>query len=363
MQPDPLIQAPDNLQSYDRFAFCLSSPMACTDPSGYSWLSKTWKKIWNNKIARTLIIVTAAYFAGSWALEQYATNAAATSGFQAASSAAAAGETAQTTFLAFEHAYASGYAAASSSVAGGAIAGAASGFAGSFVGSNGDLEAGLKGAINGAVSGGINNYYGADYRVSRIAANSVAGGMGAVLRGDSFSSGFRSSAIISSLAYLNAQMREEMIAQSRRDPLNDGTGFSRGMNGDGFKLAGGRWFDGAKLENCSILGCWQNGPGSVFSHAYEKGGFIDMVTESFAGPHDKANSYWWYINSPSQVLEGLGMIGDALPSDYYTKWQNIFLEASTNYTTSLIFAAPFAAGAIVDQSWMTTNFLGTRRRK
>jgi hypothetical protein len=186
--------------------------------------------------------------------------------------------------------------------------------------------------------------------------------MGAVLRGDSFSSGFRSSAIISSLAYLNVQMREEMIAQSRIDSQNDGTGYSRGMNGDGFKLAGGRWFDGANPEKCSILGCWQSGTGSVFGRTYASGGFIDMVTESFAGPHDKANSFWWYVNTPQQVLNNLGMIGDALPAKYYSPFVTNLLEYTTNYTTSLMFALPFASSAVLEQSWVAPNPYTHRRR-
>jgi RHS repeat-associated protein len=34
LQTDPYIQAPDNLQNYDRFAYCFNSPTVCTDPSG-----------------------------------------------------------------------------------------------------------------------------------------------------------------------------------------------------------------------------------------------------------------------------------------------------------------------------------------
>jgi RHS repeat-associated protein len=33
MQPDPMIQAPGNLQSYNRYSYCMNSPMICTDPS------------------------------------------------------------------------------------------------------------------------------------------------------------------------------------------------------------------------------------------------------------------------------------------------------------------------------------------
>jgi RHS repeat-associated protein len=35
MQPDPFVQNPDNLQSYERYTYCNNTPLTCTDPSGY----------------------------------------------------------------------------------------------------------------------------------------------------------------------------------------------------------------------------------------------------------------------------------------------------------------------------------------
>ena len=134
------------------------------------------------------------------------------------------------------------------------------------------------------------------------------------------------------------------------------------MFGDGFKLAGGRWFDGAVTTDFSPLACWHNGWGSVLGRSYASGGFIDMVTESFAGPHDKANSYLWYVNIPQQVLQGLGMIGDALPADYYSPQLTRLLEYTINYTTSLAFATPFAASTILELSWATQSSTVRRRR-
>jgi RHS repeat-associated protein len=39
MQPDPLIQQPNNLQNYNRYTYCINGPMGCTDPSGLSFIS------------------------------------------------------------------------------------------------------------------------------------------------------------------------------------------------------------------------------------------------------------------------------------------------------------------------------------
>jgi RHS repeat-associated protein len=42
---DPVVQAPENLQSHNRYSYCVNNPLSLTDPSGYSWLSKAFKKI------------------------------------------------------------------------------------------------------------------------------------------------------------------------------------------------------------------------------------------------------------------------------------------------------------------------------
>ncbi len=40
LQPDPLIQSPNNLQNYNRYGYCYNGPLNCSDPTGYFSLRK-----------------------------------------------------------------------------------------------------------------------------------------------------------------------------------------------------------------------------------------------------------------------------------------------------------------------------------
>ena len=44
MQADPFVQAPGNLQNYNRYSYVLNNPMSYTDPSGY-FFKKLFKGI------------------------------------------------------------------------------------------------------------------------------------------------------------------------------------------------------------------------------------------------------------------------------------------------------------------------------
>jgi RHS repeat-associated protein len=345
LQADPIIQSPYDLQNYNRYSYVMNNPVSMTDPSGYSarsfnrfmtrftalhgdfahsYIDRRWgMRAYNDPYVRTAAALVAAYF----------TYGAASSYFTGAAMAGGSSTTFATVAVSSE---AGGVIGASLTGAGTAVASAAAGFAAGGI-QGGNLNSALSGAVSGAISGGISGYFGSSYPVERIAANAVAGGVSSSIRGGKFSEGLKFALSTSLLAYANVQMRNEMIEQSKLDARNDGTGLSRGMFGDLFKLAGGRWnpFEKDGVVQCSPLGCLQSGPGSVASMGYSKGGFIDLVTEAFAGPHDKANSRWFYDSN--------GLIKDLTGTNVFA------LDMATNYTTSLIFATPFALGAIAEQ--------------
>ncbi len=62
LQADPLIQAPKNSQSYNRYAYVINNPLSLTDPSGFSFFSKLWKKV--RPFIGVIVAVVGAYLCG-----------------------------------------------------------------------------------------------------------------------------------------------------------------------------------------------------------------------------------------------------------------------------------------------------------
>ena len=147
MQADPTIQAPLDLQNFSRYSYVMNNPLSMTDPSGFNWLSKTWKKAWKNDVFKTVVFVVAVVYTGGAAYAAFATSAAMTA---AATTAAMWG-------------------------AGiGAVIGGYSGY------QAGGVSGMLKGALAGAVVGGVTGAAGvyASWGASSVVSGAIQGGLG-----------------------------------------------------------------------------------------------------------------------------------------------------------------------------------------
>ena len=72
MQADPFIQAPGNLQSFNRYSYVLNNPMSYTDPSGYFFkkLGKLIKDNWRTLASIAVGYVTFGLGTGIWSLAE-----------------------------------------------------------------------------------------------------------------------------------------------------------------------------------------------------------------------------------------------------------------------------------------------------
>ena len=172
LSADPIIQAPSNLQSLNRYSYVINNPLSYTDPSGYGWLSKKWKQI--KKPLITIVIVVAAVYTGGLAAAAFAPTTACYAGLtmgQIVAAGAASGAV---------------MSAGMTAQAGGNL--------------NDVLEAGFKGGVTGAISGAmfgtVSQVYGNSWSMGRVTGNAVAGGASSSMSGGSFKDGAKMSAIL-----------------------------------------------------------------------------------------------------------------------------------------------------------------------
>jgi RHS repeat-associated protein len=193
MTPDPFIQAPGNLQSYNRYSYGFNNPLSGIDPSGYGFFSDLFDAVFDvgdallDNPVKAIATIAVAYFTGYWIGE----------GLAAAGSEWAVSS--WTTTYSAGQAVATGY---TLTTAGAIATSAGVGFATNFIGSGGDLGAALKGALVGGISAGVGigmtDALGDWGSAGNLVRNAVVGGTTAVIGGGKFANG----AVTAAFSYL-----------------------------------------------------------------------------------------------------------------------------------------------------------------
>lgn len=180
LQPDPMIQAPNNPQSWNAYTYVFNNPFAYTDPTG----------MWGVKEQNTLRMV-AAIVISVW------------TGFTA-------------TGLLVQ----GGMASAAFGVA------MAGGFAAGLIASNGSIRSGLFGAFGAALTMGVGQLHLGPY--ANAAAQAVSGGIMESLQGGSFGNGFVSAGVLTvavpSIATIGNDVVRTVVGAIVGGTLSEATG-------------------------------------------------------------------------------------------------------------------------------------------
>ena len=74
LSADSIIPAMYDTQGFNRYSYVKNNPLKYTDPSGHSWLSKTWKKAtkWLKNNWKSIVTVGLSILVGSWVIGAFA---------------------------------------------------------------------------------------------------------------------------------------------------------------------------------------------------------------------------------------------------------------------------------------------------
>jgi len=320
LSADPLIQSPYNLQSHNRYSYVMNNPLGYIDPSGYSWLSKTWKKIWKSPVGRIAITVAVAWVTGYYDGGIFAN----------------AGWGATTTAIANT---------------------AAAGFASGYVGSGWDFRAGLQGSFTALLFYGAGSFAGyqgwGEGSFGRAAAHAVAGCVGAAAGGGRCGNGALAAGFAEGIGgHLQFKSVEaNLVARTV-------------IGGTASVLGGGKFANGAVtaafgylFNRCAHNGCWT----TQEERAYlDRGDFRGYYTEACRGGDLNACRFYGIATGeepgPSAVLrKALLASGYSFAETSKLVQSTIPLNLANDYANLLPqreAAAAFpSAGAIRDYHW------------
>jgi RHS repeat-associated protein len=216
MSADPFIQSPDDLQSYNRYAYVMNNPLAYTDPSGYfnlgSAFAGAWRSAWRSPLVQAVVTVVIGIYAGPGAAAAY-TGARTTYETGSLAQGAKAAAISYGTAVAFDAIGDMKLGAGSpSNIAAHAAVGCASSIASGGSCRSGALSAGFAEFATPFISGSL---------AARVTQAAMVGGVGSVLGGGKFENG----AITAAFGYLfnNERHPAEQMAEMTiaGDPYNN----------------------------------------------------------------------------------------------------------------------------------------------
>jgi len=285
LQADPLIQAPYNAQSHNRYAYVCDNPLSFTDPSGFSAWTRfrdSWLKPSAAIVAAVLVPELAAYV-----METYASMG---SGLLLAS------ESISTVTL---------------SAAGNAVAAMAGGFAAGGI-AGGNVQSALQGALTAGLTSGLASelelhglaMFGEAQHAGQIALHSAMGCAQASLAGGSCRSGAVAGL---STAFVSPGLGEQTVTKLVEQAA---------LGGIAAKLSGGKFANGALSAAFSYL--FNEGVDRIVARAKREVMAVDSGVVIRMG---------W--ENPDNPRQGFGFSIQILSTDGETLWRYAHMEPAT----------------------------------
>ena len=278
LNADPVVQAPLDAQSWNRYSYVMNNPLGYTDPTGYSW----WTK-WRRPIAAIVVAYFTGYFDWGSAL-----------GGSSSFGAFGAGSAFGTSAANFGNAVASGFAA-------GGIQG-------------GNLESAVQGAFSASLFFGVGELTQGVAMAGKVAAHAAAGCASGAAAGGSC----RSGAMAAGFAELAGPPIQELAGTSVAANIA-----GRAVVGAvGSKLGGGSYENGAVtaafgyLFNCLLHECLAQGRDAERTFTdYLRTNADPSLQLGFNRWYDSQDNFFW--GRPDIYSEGLRMVWDVKPDSRY----------------------------------------------